>query len=433
MSRVIDWIYSKQWAITEAALEVIMQIAMRDRVDVQSLLTEEKVALSMKPASQANKDLVSQNEVSSAGVAIIPVVGPIFPRAGLFTKISGATSIDELRASFDSALNDSEVRAIIFDIDSPGGEVTGVGDLSQHIRSSRGRKPIISFAYGQMASAAYWLGSAADEVISSSTAMVGSLGVIAALKDTREKDQREGVRRIDFVSSASPYKRLDLDSDEGRGRIQKVVDDTADVLIADIALNRRVSSEKVRADYGRGDMFVGGLAMKNGLVDRLGTLDSTVESLSKLSISNVFVSKGVSTMNLEELKATHPALVEAIRAEEQSATAEKQTASTAAWVTAAVEKERERIRGIESLKVPGAEAIISRMKYQPEATREMVAAAILDEQSKVLQNAQSSLVEDGNALAQATQGVGSAQATGAANPEDEAIMQAMISGVNSKR
>ena len=97
------------------------------------------------------------------GVAVIPITGPIMRYANLFTRISGATSTQELATDLQTALDSPQVRAIVLNIDSPGGEASGINELADMIHASRGKKPIKAYVGGTGASAAYWIASAADE------------------------------------------------------------------------------------------------------------------------------------------------------------------------------------------------------------------------------------------------------------------------------
>ena len=81
------------------------------------------------------------------------------------------------------ALADPKVKAILLDVDSPGGVADGVKTLADQILAARGQKPIVAFAHGQMCSAAYWLGASADRVMADDTAMVGSIGTVMTHTD----------------------------------------------------------------------------------------------------------------------------------------------------------------------------------------------------------------------------------------------------------
>ncbi|KEZ65412.1 hypothetical protein C5I_0136090, partial [Pseudomonas syringae pv. syringae FF5] len=108
------------------------------------------------------------------GVAIIPVVGPVFRYANLFTEISGATSTQVLATDLQSALDDPSIKSIILNIDSPGGVAAGINELADQIHAGRARKRIVAYVGGTGASAAYWLASAASEIVIDETALLGS-------------------------------------------------------------------------------------------------------------------------------------------------------------------------------------------------------------------------------------------------------------------
>jgi ClpP class serine protease len=126
-----------------------------------------------------------------------------------------------------SALEIPQITSIILDIDSPGGEVNGVSELASMIFEARGTKPIIAYASGDAASGAYWIASAADEIVVSETSALGSNWCGWYL---RGKSAKESAETVEIVSSQSPHKRLDPMSDDGRAKLQTRIDSMADVL-----------------------------------------------------------------------------------------------------------------------------------------------------------------------------------------------------------
>jgi len=107
----------------------------------------------------------------------------------------GGTSITGFRAAFRQALRDPSVSAIIFDVDSPGGTIDGVPELADEIFAARGRKPMVAVANTQMASAAYWIASAADEIVVTPSGSVGSIGVLTAREDLSRATQMAGIKQ----------------------------------------------------------------------------------------------------------------------------------------------------------------------------------------------------------------------------------------------
>jgi ClpP class serine protease len=265
-----DWVLAQPWAITEEALGVVLSIAERTNESVEAV--EAKLG---RPLDNTHETTVRD------GVALIPVSGPISRYANIFSQISGATAIDTLARDFRTALDDRSVRAIVLQMDTPGGTVAGVSEFADHVKAARGQgKPIVAYVGSQAASAGYWIASAADRIVADPTATLGSIGVVMGLrKPAAPKDGQ--AKTIEFVSSQSPRKRPDPETEAGRAQIQATADDLADVFIDAVASNRGVPRDAVLSDFGQGGSFVGGKAVAAGMADGLGSLESVISSLSR--------------------------------------------------------------------------------------------------------------------------------------------------------
>lgn len=270
--RLFNFLAGQPWAITAdyaQRMVEIYELALERKAKGEEL---DKQALE----KQLGRPLDNTRTVTVRdGVATIPVEGPLFRRADMFTEISGATTVESLAKDFNAALDDPAVKSIVLYIDSPGGEVNGTNEFSDMIFAARGSKPVIAYVAHAGASAAYWIASAADEVVVDATAAVGSIGVIAAVRDpTKEKS-----KDIRFVSSQSPNKNPDPTTTSGKSQIQAHVDDLAQVFVDTIARNRNVSSETVVKDFGGGGLLVGQKAVDAGLADRVGSYESVLSEL----------------------------------------------------------------------------------------------------------------------------------------------------------
>ncbi len=141
------------WAISEEGMQLVLSVYS----DGQWFPDARQKALQAREGEKlenAHQVTVRDN------VAIIPVEGPLFRKADLFSAISGATSYQTIRADMEKALEDPSIKAILFDVNSPGGEVDGCSELADAIFAARDRKPIWCYVGGLGASAAYWLLSA---------------------------------------------------------------------------------------------------------------------------------------------------------------------------------------------------------------------------------------------------------------------------------
>lgn len=267
--RALDAALNAMWAMEEGALATLLDIAARQN-DVTPEAIEAYRAKSLAQAEQARvRD----------GVAIIDVTGATFKRANMFTAMSGATSYDIIRADLQAALDDPKIKAVMFNIDSPGGEASGATELSTAIYQARGKKPIAAYVNGMGASAAYNIASAVDpgRLYVAADAMLGSIGVQMAM---REPAPRAGEKTYRFVSSQSPLKNADPGTEEGAKGIQTVVDAMAQVFYEAVARNRGVDTETALKNFGKGGIFVGKDAVQAGLADGLGSFESVLAELS---------------------------------------------------------------------------------------------------------------------------------------------------------
>lgn len=268
------------WAILPQKLTALEEIVLRHANGEK--LTAEEVEARVHGASRPQEE-------QRRGVAVLPLFGTIFPRANLMTQMSGATSAELFGARFSALVDDPQVSAIVLDVNSPGGQVNGVPELSQRIFEARGKKPIVAVANHQMASAAYWIASAADEVVAAPSGSVGSIGVFAVHEDLSAQLAMQGVK-LTFVSrgkyklEGSPYQPL---SDEARALIEQSVSETYEEFIGAVARNRGASAEVVRSGFGEGRMVKAKRAVALGMADRIGTLEETVRGLLEAQELNV--------------------------------------------------------------------------------------------------------------------------------------------------
>lgn len=233
------------------------------------------------------------------GVAVIDVEGVIAKKMNLFTAISGGVSTELLGKTFQAALEDPAVSAILLVVDSPGGSVDGPPALADAIYAARDRKPVVALADGMMASAAYWIGAAATQIFAASrTTVVGSIGVVATHLDVSGAEALRGVKTTEIVSGkykriASQYGPLSV---EGRQSIQDQTDFLYSVFLDAITKFRgAASSEAVHAEMADGQLFFADQGVDHGLIDGIATCD---ELIARLAAGEQFVSSRPSALAL---------------------------------------------------------------------------------------------------------------------------------------
>jgi len=329
---------SRPWLMTGDALDSLMAVADRQG-DVQAL--EARLGRSLDN---------TRNVTVRDGVAVIPVTGPIFRYANLFTEISGATSTQVLATDIQTALDDPQIKAIVLNADSPGGEATGINELAEMIYQARGTKPIKAYVGGQAASAMYWIASAADEVIVDDTAQLGSVGVVLSL---RKREDRPGEKSYEIVSSNAPNKRPDMETEAGRAQLQTRTDELASVFLDKVARNRNIPREEVNDRFRQGGIATGALAVEAGMADRLGSLESLIAELAG-STSPTSTTRSV-MMTTVKTTAELQAAIEAGTDPKTIQIAAADTVDVEKVRADATEAERKRCMGIQALAMPGFE------------------------------------------------------------------------------
>lgn len=272
--RVIEAVTALPWAILPEKLAAIQDLlALRA---TGGKVSAEQIRAVTEAASQGRVTMTA-----NSSVAVIPVVGSLMPRGNLITESSGAVSVERLAGVFRAAMADPEIGGIVFDIDSPGGQVGGIDELASEIYQARGQKPIVAVANGLAASAAYWLASAADELVVTPSGEVGSIGVFAVHTDYSEALAKEGVN-VTLISAGkykvegNPYQPL---SEEALAAGQARVDEFYGMFTGAVARHRGASQADVMDGFGQGRLVSAEQALRLGMVDKVATIDQVVNDM----------------------------------------------------------------------------------------------------------------------------------------------------------
>ncbi len=249
------------------------------------------------------------------GVAVISVEGVIdrTARISFFTGLPYTAGQDRIRAGIEAALNDPAVSAIMLSLNSPGGLVAGTRELADFIVEAAGRKPCAAYADGLCASAAYWLASATGRVYAPLTAQVGSIGVIAVLTDWSKAAEKAGVARTVLASgkwkaAGSPDKPL---TDEERELFQRRLAGLHAIFRQDVAARMTIAAPAEA--WAEGQSLLAGEAQAVGLVTAIvQDRDAAIAALKATLKEN--------RMDVNELKAKHPDIVEALAKENAAGT-----------------------------------------------------------------------------------------------------------------
>jgi signal peptide peptidase SppA len=213
------------------------------------------------------------------GVAIVPVCGTLVQKLGTLRPYSGMTGYDGIRQNFLTALTDPDVQAIMLDIDSPGGEVSGCFDLVDTIYKARGKKPIWSILNESAYSAAYAIASAADRIVVPRTGGVGSIGVIWMHMDWSKALTSAGFK-VTFITygdlKADGHPEIPL-SEDARKRFQDDITTMGELFVSTVARNRNISAKAVRDTQAA--TYLGAAGVSRGLADEVMAPDAAFRAL----------------------------------------------------------------------------------------------------------------------------------------------------------
>ena len=268
-------VFNEPWAIMADRLAVIDRVVRR-RIAGDHLVFE---ALEFKPTEE--QAARRQPRRVSGGVAVLPLMGVLAHRMNMITDASGGTSMQKFGQQFDELVNDDSIGAVVLDVDSPGGTVAGTDELADKVFAARGRKPVVAVANTLMASAAYWIATAADEVVITPSGDVGSIGVLMLHISEAEADKIAGIETTlltsgRFKGEGNPFEAL---SDADREAFQERIDAEHDRFVAAVARHRSVSASVVRSKFGQGRTLLAEPALAAGMVDRIDTFENVLAGL----------------------------------------------------------------------------------------------------------------------------------------------------------
>lgn len=277
----LEFVNSMPWAIMPEALNTIHEVLysryVMGGVDIKD--AEQQLGRELNNAPTA--------PIISGSVAVLSINGVIAKRMNMFTQISGGVSTEMLKQTIQLMVEDPAIDAIVLDIESPGGTVDGTKELADYIYSVRDVKPIVAYANGLMASAALWIGTAANNVIGFHTTSIGSIGVITEHVDYSVQDAQNGIKRTYIYSGK--YKAMGNNAEpltpEAKDYIQGQLNDIYTMFVNDVARNRDLNLNDM-SKWADGRIFLAQEAMSLGLIDGIGTLDDAIALAVKMADYN---------------------------------------------------------------------------------------------------------------------------------------------------
>ncbi len=226
--------------------------------------------------------IVSDKTISNEDtIAIIPINGMITLN-GESTLLQSSTSAQDIVDKIDDALENENVKAIVFEINSPGGTVMGSKKVADAIDNIE--KPTVAVITEHGTSGAYWAASQTDFIIADELSILGSISVLGSYLDFSGllNDYNITYQRLvtgDYKDISTPYKEL---SEEEEELLMLRLEDIHDYFVTDVAEGRNMPKEDLDK-LSEGLFYLGLNSIDLGLIDGLGDKDTAIEKAKELS------------------------------------------------------------------------------------------------------------------------------------------------------
>ena len=202
----------------------------------------------------------------------------------LFGTIGGSVTSPVFERVFSAVRKDRKTRALVLDVDSPGGAVSASDYLYRSVVRVAEEKPVVACIRGMGTSGAYLISCAAERIVATPASMVGSIGVISVRPVLQELLGRLGVSVN--VNKSGAYKDMGAfwreATPEEQRKMQTLIDDFFDIFVSIVAKARNLDEATVRS-RATGEVFIASRAKDLGLVDELGDLDRAIDLAAELS------------------------------------------------------------------------------------------------------------------------------------------------------
>ena len=196
----------------------------------------------------------------------------------------GDTMVDDLRWALEQARNDDDVRAVVLEVDSPGGEVTASDMIYNAVVQTRARKPVVIYMESLAASGGYYVSCGGKYLMANETSITGSIGVIIQTLNYEQLFNKIGLAAVvfksgkfkDMLNGARPI------TPEEREYVQSFVMKTYDKFLGIVARERNLPADGLRNGIADGRILSGRDALENKLIDGLGQLEDAYAKAKEL-------------------------------------------------------------------------------------------------------------------------------------------------------
>jgi signal peptide peptidase SppA len=316
---------------------------------------------------------------TSEGAAIVTMIGELVNRGAWVGASSGLVSYEGFAFQMDQAARDPNTKAIVIDMQTPGGEAVGAFEAAAKVRAVREAKPVIALVNGLAASAGYMIASAASRIVSIPSGLAGSIGVVMVHLDYSKYLEKEGIKPTLIFSGAhkvdgNPFEPL---PDSVRADFEARSRDWYDQFVQAVAQGRpQLTAQRIRDTEAQ--VFKGADAIAAGLVDSVGTFDDVLAEISGGSSGRTTTS---TTMKGSTMDPKTEGAAAAVTASQITTVAGMQAAFPALCtdlMASAAKLERDRITGILGLPHKGHETLIAGLVADGKSSKADAALAMVE-------------------------------------------------------
>ncbi len=224
------------------------------------------------------------SEIITNGIAIVPVKGIISPEDSNDIFRGSGMGSDTIINNLKKAEENNGVKAVILEINSPGGTVVASREVASYVKSLSEKKPVVAWIREIGASGAYWIASEADVIIADDMSITGSIGVLSSYLEFSDLFDKYGVKYERLVAGelkdvGSPYREL---NDYERKLMQNKLKKIQDLFVKEVSENRKLNNNQIN-EIRQGFFYLGVEAKDLGLVDELGGREEAIEKAKELA------------------------------------------------------------------------------------------------------------------------------------------------------
>lgn len=247
----------------------------------KAVITGATTKKAMKHASETVIEGSGENKI-----AIIPIKGILSNESAEGLFIEKPSIVDIVKQQLEQAADDTHVKAVLLEVDSPGGGITASDIIyNQIIKFKAGtQKKVVVYMQDVAASGGYYISSAADTIVAHPTTITGSIGVIMPLINVAELINRYGIKDNSIASGnlkeiGSPLKQMTADE---AAILKGIIDEMYMQFVTVVSAGRKLDIEAVKK-IADGRIYTGKQAFEKGLVDQLGYLEDAIAITKKLA------------------------------------------------------------------------------------------------------------------------------------------------------